>query len=73
MEFNTYDVTVITCAMKFHEPFLRANYKLLRKFSKDIRWIVINNDDGELDFKSNSKKDSRLEIQKGPTIDLSYG
>ena len=73
MEFNTYDVTVVTCAMKFHEPFLRANYKLLREFSKDIRWIVINNDDGELDFKSNITKDSRLEIQKGPTIDLSYG
>lgn len=73
MDSNTYDVTIITCAMKFHEPFLRANYKLLREFSKDIRWIVINNDDVELDLNSITKKDSKLEIQKGPTIDLSYG
>jgi len=73
MDSNIYDVTIITCAMKFHEPFLRANYKLLREFSKDIRWIIINNDDYELELKSNTKKDSRLEIQKGPPIDLSFG
>jgi len=73
MTSNIYDVTIITCAMKFHEPFLRANHKALREFSKDVRWIVINNDDSELDLTLNTGKDSRLEIQKGPPIDLSFG
>ena len=73
MDSDIYDVTIITCAMKFHEPFLHANYKALREFSKNIRWIIINNDDSELDLKSKTGKDSRLKIQKGPPIDLSFG
>lgn len=73
MNSNVYDVTVITCAMKFHEPFLRANHKALREFSKDIRWIIVNNDESELELRLNAERDSRLEIQKGPPIDLSFG
>jgi len=66
-------ITIITCAMKFHEPFLVANYIGLRNFSRSIRWIIVNNDDSALDLPREIQNDTKVEIQKGPPLDTTYG
>jgi hypothetical protein len=70
---QSLSLTIITCAMKFHEPFLVANYIGLRNFSKSIRWIIVNNDDSALDLPREIQNDTKVEIQKGPPLDTSYG
>ena len=67
------NMTIITCAMKFHEPFLVTNYFNLRKFSKEVLWIIINNDDAKLDLPDLIEQDKKIVIQKGPPLDTTYG
>jgi hypothetical protein len=55
--------------MKFHEPFLRLNYKLLREFSKDIRWIIINNDDVELEDAYSDIESEEDAVGSGVTVE----
>jgi hypothetical protein len=69
----TTNMTIITCAMKFHEPFLVSNYFNLRKFSKEVLWIIINNDDAKLDLPDLIEQDQKIVIQKGPPLDTTYG
>jgi hypothetical protein len=70
---QSLSLTIITCAMKFHEPFLVANYLGLRNFSKSIRWIIVNNDESSLDLPREIQNDTKVVIQKGPPLDTSYG
>jgi len=58
--------------MKFHEPFIETNYLQIREFSKEIKWIIVNNDSLELNISGNGI-DQNLMIFNGPKLDENYG
>jgi hypothetical protein len=67
------EITIITCAMKFHDPFLITNYEQLRKNNRNIKWIIVNNDSSELEISKYNELDPNLNILTGPTLDRSFG
>ena len=69
------DLTLVTCALKFHDPFLNTTYKFLRESSTEVIWKIINNDlhDKNLNVESYLKLDGRLEVTRGPKINPNHG
>jgi hypothetical protein len=45
----------------------------LRKFSKNLQWIIINNDNDELQLTERMNKDENIKILKGPPLDKTFG
>jgi hypothetical protein len=59
--------------MKFHDPFLKTNYEQLRKKSKNVKWIIVNNDSSELEISKLQNIDPNLIVLEGPLLDSSFG
>ena len=59
--------------MQFHDPFLLCNYLQLRKYDKNIKWIIVNNDIVELKISGLQEQDSQLSVIAGPKLDHHFG
>jgi hypothetical protein len=67
------NLTIITCSMKFHDPFLLCNYEEMRKYDSGIKWIIVNNDSSPLSISNFQDADPNLSVINGPKLDNKFG
>lgn len=70
---NSKNLTIITCSMKFHDPFLLCNYQELRKFDVGVKWIIVNNDSTQLEISKFQTNDPNLSVLTGPKLESKFG